>query len=224
MFKNASNLATLERFQHDEESGIDIKTVVPIQSTKPVVNSSRWKEAISKSGIQKIYWNSSLDNCEMLPQGIVDVGRRWVKTPNKPSLYLFGNTGSGKTYFATALYRELVNRNHPWIIFVRSDDLDDELLTAIENKQEKTKLMKYCEVPILFIDDLGVERPSDRMIRQYYSIIDKRVGAGLTTVITSNVPVENLPLGDRTISRLGHFYSIEFPKRDNRKNLDLPPL
>lgn len=223
MFKHASNLATLEKFNPTEDRRIDIQPV-SVQVTASVVDPSLWKEAIVKSKIQPIYWKAALDNCPMLPQAIVDIGKRWLKASQKPCLYLYGNTGSGKTYFTTALYRALVEVKTPWMIFVRSDDLDDELLTAIEERQEKTKLMKYCEVPILFIDDLGVERPSDRMIRQYYSIIDKRVGSGLTTIITSNVPVENLPLGDRTISRLGHFYAIEFPKRDNRKNLDLPPL
>jgi DNA replication protein DnaC len=183
-----------------------------------------WQNAIKMMNIQGLYHNAALDNCPKLPPGIVDLGKRWIKASNRPNLYIHGNTGSGKTYFATALFRAMVEKNFNWLIFVRSDDLDTELLTAIENKHEKTTLMKYFEVPILFIDDLGVERPTDRMIRQYYSIIDKRVGEGLLTIITSNVPREELPLGDRTLSRLEHFYNIEFPKKDIRKSIELPTL
>lgn len=224
-FKQMSNLLDAEQFKPREEKKIDIQPIVPVvKPVQPVIDPSLWQEAIQRSNIQGLYHKASLDNCPKLPVGIVELGKRWLKAPNKPSLYLFGNTGSGKTYFATALYRALVEMRHKWMIFIRSDDLDDELLTAIEEKQEKSRLMKYFEVPVLFIDDLGVERPSDRMIRQYYSIIDRRVGAGLLTVITSNVPKDNLPLGDRTISRLGHFYAIEFPKKDIRNNLDLPAL
>jgi predicted ATPase len=227
-FKQLANIVNVDGFKPNQERKIDIQPIVPIakpiEPVQAIVDPSLWREAIKRSNIQEIYHQASIDNCHLIPVGIVDLGRRWLKAQKKPCLYLHGNTGSGKTYFSTALYRALVEKREPWMIFTRSDDLDDELLTAIEERQEKTKITKYCEVPILFIDDLGVERPSDRMIRQYYSIIDRRVGAGLTTVITSNVSKENLPLGDRTISRLGHFYAIEFPKKDNRNNLDLPPL
>lgn len=224
-FKQMSALADIEKLNPSEERTIDIKPIVPIiPKAVPVVDSTLWKKAIERDGIQSIYHKTSLENCPLLPNGIVELGKRWMKSKRKPSLYFFGNTGSGKTYFAYALYRALVESKHPWMIFVKSFDLDEELLSAIEERQEKTKIVKYCEVPILFIDDLGVERPSDRMIRQYYSIIDKRVGDNLTTIITSNVPRDNLPLGDRIISRLGHFYEIQFPKRDNRNNLNLTPL
>lgn len=183
-----------------------------------------WTNAIRMMNIQKLYHNASLDNSPLLPPAIVDLGKRWLKATNRPSLYIYGNTGSGKTFFATSLFRGLVEKNLNWLIFIRSDDLDDELLTAIENKHEKTVLTKYFEVPILFIDDLGVQKSTDRIIRQYYSIIDRRVGEGLLTVITSNVSRENLQLGDRISSRLEHFYNIEFPKKDLRKILELPQL
>ncbi len=183
-----------------------------------------WETAINMLKIQRLYHHASLDNCPMLPPAIVELGKRWVNAKKKPNLYLHGNTGSGKTYFATAIFRALVEENMKWIIFIRSDDLDSELLASIENKQEKTCLSKYFEVPILFIDDLGVERPNDRVIRQYNSIIDKRIGENLLTVITSNMPRQDLFLGDRTLSRLEHFYNIEFPKKDIRKSLELPTL
>lgn len=186
--------------------------------------SDNWTNAIKMMNIQGLYHHASLDNCPKLPPQIVDLGKKWVKARNRPNLYIHGNTGSGKTYFATSLYRAMVEQNQNWMIFKRSDDLDSELLESIENKQEKTILMKYFEVPILFIDDLGVERPSDRVIRQYNSIIDKRVGESLLTVITSNLARKDLFLGDRTLSRLEHFYNIEFPKKDIRKSIELPSL
>lgn len=194
---------------------------IAISRERPT-NSCLWEETARKMGIQSLYRGASLDNCPLIPSAIVELGRKWVDTKKRPSLYLHGNTGSGKTYFATAIYRAMVEKRHPWIIFVKACDLDDELLTAIQDNQELTKLNKYSEVPILFLDDLGVERPSPRMLRQLYAIIDKRVGQQLTTVITSNAARGELDLGDRIISRLEHFYSIEFPKKDIRKTLDLP--
>lgn len=224
-FRQLSSIADIEEFKPRNERKIDIQPIVPIEiSSTPIIDPNLWKSTIERNQIENIYHRASLNNCPFLPDGIVQLGKKWVKSYEKPSLYLFGNTGSGKTYFAYALYSALVMMKFPWVIFVKSFNLDEELLAGIEERQEKSILMKYSEVPILFIDDLGVERPSDRIIRQYYSIIDKRTGNGLTTVITSNVKIEDLPLGSRTISRLGHFYEIQFPKKDIRNDLQLPHL
>jgi len=200
-----------------------------ISTVKPseIVHSSctpRWEEACKLQEIQTKYRNCGLNNCLLIPKGIVNLGRKWIDNPKRPSLYLFGNTGSGKTHFAISLFREMVDKGCSWIIFKKSDDLDDELLSSIENKHEKTCLAKYCEVPLLFIDDLGVERAGDRVIRQYYKIIDKRIGEGLTTVITSNVSKDKLDMGDRISSRLELFLSVEFPKVDIRKQLEITML
>lgn len=201
----------------------EIITVKPSE----IVHSSytpRWQEACELQEIPAKYRNCCLKNCNLIPKGIVAIGRSWVENPKRPSLYLFGNTGSGKTHFAISLFREMIDKGFRWVIFKRSDDLDDELLSSIENKHERTCLEKYCQVPLLFIDDLGVERSGERIVRQYYKILDKRIGEGLTTVITSNVSKDKLNMGDRISSRLELFLSVEFPKVDVRKQLEITML
>lgn len=183
-----------------------------------------WENAIKRSKIPKMYQNCSFENCQLIPKKIIELGKKWVNHPRRPNLYLFGNTGSGKTHFATSLYRAMVENYESWIVFVTSDDLDIELLDSIDLKRERSCLEKYCEVPILFIDDLGVERASERMIRQYYTIINKRIVEQLTTIITSNVSKNDIALGDRTRSRLEHFLEIEFPNVDIRKKIELTEL
>ena len=147
-------------------------------------------------------------------------GKEWVENPK--SLYVTGSIGSGKTYFCFALLRELLEqRECHWVIFVRSCDLDDELLNACETGRESYCLEKYKTVPFLFIDDLGVERTTDRVIKQYYNIIDFRVSNSLPTVFSSNLTPEDTSttLGDRISSRLQVAKIIKFPKQDLRKQL-----
>ena len=183
-----------------------------------------WNDAIKIMNIPIIYHECNLNNCKLLPEGIVDLGKRWVKNPNS-NLYLHGNTGSGKTHFSISLYRNMVEKGFgSIIIYIKSEDLDNELLNSILDGQEMTKLKKYSEIDLLFIDDLGVEKPTDRSERQYYSIIDKRTANNLPTVITSNVNRENLKFGDRTKSRLEYFYDVHFPDVDLRKKIKLPPI
>src|SRR5207248_2271319 len=117
-------------------------------------------------------------------------------------------------------------QKHPWILFVTSTQIDVELLQAIENGQEVVKIQKYKEVPFLFIDDLGTERSSERIVRQYYQIIDHRQSNMMSTIYSSNLTIEQLKdvLGDRTYSRMKLSYQLKFPDEDLRNKGKLPKL
>lgn len=180
----------------------------------------KWEEAIKKFSIGKIYHDASLSGVEAMYPTAAQIGEDWVRNPK--FLYISGNPGSGKTYFCMALLRGLLEMRTPeWVVFKRSDELDDTLLKAIEMRDERTYIEAYQEVPYLFIDDLGIERVNDRIIKQYYSIINKRVENLLPTVITSNVPLELIGnnLGERIASRLSVMTEVKFPKKDLRKTL-----
>lgn len=179
-----------------------------------------WESAIQKFHIPKIYQQASLEKVAEHYAPIADLGREWLTKLNP--LYVSGATGSGKTYFFYAILKELIKtQKYQWIIVISSDVLDDELLEAAKKGNEEDKIKKYTEVPILFIDDLGVERPeNERVIKQYYRIIDHRMNNLMTTVFTSNIAIEQIKnkLGDRIASRLEMAQEIKFPKKDLRKN------
>lgn len=175
-----------------------------------------WEETKKLFKIPVIYQNCCFDNCTKIPKKLVDLGKFWVKYDKKPSMYIFGNTGSGKTYFAISIFRELIELQYPWVLYKSSIDLDDELLNASLNGNESNVLVKYKEANIIIIDDLGVERGTDRTIRQWFSIIDYRVSNNLPTIITTNLSKEDKFWGERINSRLETFLNVEFPKKDNR--------
>lgn len=60
---------------------------------------------------------------------------------------------------------------------------------------------------LLFLDDVGKEKPSDHTREVYFYIIDERYKAGLPVVISSNLPVEGANslkqlMGETTVDRL----------------------
>lgn len=178
-----------------------------------------WEEAIKSFKIEKIYQTASMEKVTKTNPQIAEVGMKWLKSDRKPSIVLSGNPGSGKTFFAYSLLHGLVmQEKHRWLIFTSSFNLDNELLRSQLSEEEV--IQKYQEVPILFLDDIGVERLTERMIRQYYSIINKRLNNLLPTVFTTNISLEKIKnnLGDRIASRLEMALEIKFPNRDLRKN------
>jgi len=194
-----------------------------------------WEEAIKDYKIPREYHCVSLKGKSMLDDKIINLGIRWLNASQKPSLYMFGNPGCGKTYFATALLRHLIEAGHREIIFLKSDQIEKNLLDAslghFFNDQgykiyEKDLIDKYSETPILFIDDLGTERDTDRVRQQYGVIIDRRVSDQLPSVYTSNLNLEKIgkTLGDRIASRLQISYQLQFKDQDLRKKVELFPL
>lgn len=192
-----------------------------------------WQDAVRIHRIPKLYEEASLSNASLIPPGIVKIGKEWVRLNERPSLFLYGTTGCGKTYFLISLFRGvLASYSCPFpMIYIKSTSLDRNLLDASRGSvldscgyqtSEDHLLNIYSETQILFIDDLGSESSSERVRRQYGVIIDTRISNKLPTVYTSNIPPEEIEklYGDRTASRLQLATNIQFPCVDHRKHLN----
>lgn len=187
-----------------------------------------WEEIVKLYKIPLIYRDVCLEKCH-INKKLIELMQKWLKTSyfNRPSLMLSGNTGCGKTYFAYALFRKIIESNYRDIRFIKSNELDKLLLTALLEKRDYYELQKFSEVGILFLDDLGTERTSERLISQYFDIIDYRVSNRLPTIYTSNLSLDDFHnpdktnLGERIASRLSVCYEIKFPKKDLRRNMEI---
>ena len=72
-------------------------------------------------------------------------------------------------------------------------ELDDTILNdlfAIEDKTEYIRLLNRYE--LLIIDDLGVERSSEYVLENIFSVIDWRYRSGKPLIITTNIPLVQL--------------------------------
>ncbi len=71
----------------------------------------------------------------------------------------------------------------------------------------QAKLHFFMNVPLLVLDDLGVEKPTDFAREKLNTIIDYRFNQGLALVVTMNIQIDKIP-GDekhRISSRLQRF-------------------
>ncbi len=191
----------------------------------------KWSEAIELFGIPRMYQGVSLDYSDFVPNGIVDLGKKWVNMHPKPSIIISGCVGCGKTHFVISILRELIEKGWEGIQYKKSDELDSQLLDDCMGNlfnpkgfqvYERDLLDRYSECPILIIDDLGCEKNTDRLIKQYYNIIDRRMTSYLPTVITTNFKLEDIAvnLGERIASRLQFCKTIKFPKEDLRPRVN----
>jgi len=178
-----------------------------------------WEEfyKLNKIGIR--FQDASIDHlAEKLDPYLVEEAKKWCKQPT--SLILTGNTGTGKTYFSFALVREAIRScGLGQIRWVTSKHLDEELTQAHSKFGDTSATIeKFSEVPILFIDDFGVDRGTEKAERDYYQIIDNRWSHNRLTCISTNLEpaiIKKL-YGDRIHSRFKDFRWINFMDKDLR--------
>ena len=141
-----------------------------------------------------------------------DIGERVCRIVERGrGAYLWGEPGRGKTYAAAHAVRVAVERSKgtkPPAKLVSAKHLLDSIRDGF-NGGDRDALRRAETVPLLALDDLGAERPTDWAIETLTGLIDARTAEGLPTIVTSNYSLGQLRElwggmpGARIASRLG---------------------
>lgn len=119
-----------------------------------------------------------------------------LKTVGKSpeGLFIHGETGSGKTHLLGCMANKLIENNVDLLYMVYADLLDRIRETYNDSKAETESsiLRRINNVPVLLIDDLGMEKNSEFAQKYLGQIIDHRYRNMLPTIITSNFTLSEL--------------------------------
>lgn len=172
------------------------------------------------ASLSQFDWRYTVDGKEVNTQKIRTIAESFVNDFEKweargMGLYIFSRTrGSGKTYLASCLCNELMKKKAITTKFVRCGDLLDIVKGADTGSQDEYKrnpilLLQRCK--LLVLDDLGQKRTAGAWMDDVlFQIVDERVSNGLVTLFTSNVPVDQLDLDERVVSRI-HSIAVTLP-------------
>lgn len=117
-------------------------------------------------------------------------------------LTLIGDVDCGKTHLAISVCRRWLERGEP-ARYAYVPEMLDELRHSYDEDGERSfnnKFYALCNVPLLVLDDLGVEKPSEWAVEKLNTIVHLRDVNGKLLMVTTNVPVNELP--PRIASRL----------------------
>jgi DNA replication protein DnaC len=122
-------------------------------------------------------------------------------------LWLFGDTGTGKTTLAMLVSRHALEAGRSVAIYSLPRLLAELRRTFDDDaEQSYTELLdRLATVDLLHIDDVGAEQTSPWVLEQLYALINARYEEERSVILTTNIKErEDLAqqIGDRTVSRL----------------------
>jgi DNA replication protein DnaC len=123
------------------------------------------------------------DTTRLTPK-CAEIATHWEPTTGKGNLLIHGTTRTGKS--RTAWY--ICNRLHPlpFVTALNMREIEFHLAEGYKNGTWHRIVHAWCSAPLLFIDDLGKEKTTEKIGSILFQIIDERTANKLPTIITTN--------------------------------------
>ena len=135
-------------------------------------------------------------------------------------LFLYGQTGLGKTHLMQAIAHEILSRTqHLRLCFVATEQFTNELVTAIQTRTTAAFRRRYREVDLLLVDDVHFLKRTEATQEEFFHTFNALYEGGRQIVLTSDRPPGEIPgLEARLVSRFqwGMVADIEPPDLEHR--------
>jgi DNA replication protein DnaC len=190
-------------------------------TSKDELTEELMRYSLSTVKVPEIFYEARLsDFSEKIVSGL-------PKLRERGNLFVTGPTGTGKSHFAAAVVRDVIEEKKyskhligsiiHWVLL-------PELLMDIRGtyhpkavQQEREIFLYYMKFQYLVLDDLGAEKMTDWSLSTLYLIIAKRIETRRHTIVTSNLDLKQISEWEPRIqSRLGGFGVIKLGGKDRR--------
>lgn len=135
-------------------------------------------------------------------------------------LFIYGNSGLGKTHLLNAIIEKLKSNNpDAVIVYTTSEDITNDLYFAIQTKTTHDLHQKYRTCDALLIDDIQMIAGKTQTEEEIFHTFDTLIKAGKQIVLTSDKPPSAIPkIEDRLKTRFesGLLCDIQPPDFETR--------
>ncbi len=131
---------------------------------------------------------------------------------NKPkNIFLYGDTGVGKTFLTNCVAKELLDKGYS-VIYFTAFQLFDILSKGVFSKNEDAIAANrnIFDCDLLIIDDLGTELANSFTTSQLFLCVNERILRQKSTIISTNLNMNQMVdlYSERTLSRISSNYSV----------------
>ncbi|PRR80316.1 DNA replication protein DnaC [Clostridium liquoris] len=155
---------------------------------------------------------------------IADISWNFIENFNSidENLLFYGDSGTGKSFLANCIAKELLDRGH-MVIYRTAVDLIKDLKGArFDSQEELEDLLINCD--LLIIDDLGTEALTEFSKTELFNLLNRKLLKRRKMIISTNFTIEALlkNYSERISSRLlGNFTLCKFYGEDIRVRINM---
>lgn len=108
-------------------------------------------------------------------------------------LFIYGNSGLGKTHLMMAIQDELRKRyKNIKIVYTTSENFLNEFITCMKNQDNKPFRAKYRNADALFIDDIQFFKDKESTQEEFFHTFNDLINSNKQIVITSDRPPKEI--------------------------------
>ena len=189
--ETAKRIAEEEKLAQDAKER-EIQAEKEAKRTKRIFEASgmpaKWQEERSLKR-----WRQDEPSQREAYAAAVEFGKALMQRQETESLYIVGDIGTGKTYLSSCLCADLMRKGKR-IMWRNMSDILREIRACFNGKQtnEVETMQAFVNAPVLVLDDLGKERPTEWAAEQLFCIVNGRYDEGRATIITTNYGADEL--------------------------------
>lgn len=135
-------------------------------------------------------------------------------------LFIYGDTGLGKTHLMQAIAHELIRRSPTLrIAYVGTEQFTNEFVGAIQAGQMGDFRRRFREIDLLLVDDVQFLKGKEGTQEEFFHTFNAIYEAGRQVVLTSDRPPKEIPgLEARLVSRFewGMVANVDLPDFEHR--------
>jgi chromosomal replication initiator protein len=135
-------------------------------------------------------------------------------------LFIYGDTGLGKTHLMQAIAHELMRRTpNLRIAYVGTEQFTNEFVGAIQAGQMGDFRRRFREIDLLLVDDVQFLKGKEGTQEEFFHTFNAIYEAGRQVVLTSDRPPKEIPgLEARLVSRFewGMVANVDLPDFEHR--------
>lgn len=105
------------------------------------------------------------------------------------NIMIFGATGVGKSYLATAIGNHLCRLSRS-VLFWKMNVLVEKMALARAEGTYLNLLKKINSADLIIVDDFGIKALTDQQYQDFYDVLGERE-SGKSTILTTQLPAEN---------------------------------
>jgi chromosomal replication initiator protein len=135
-------------------------------------------------------------------------------------LFLYGETGLGKTHLMQAVAHEILQRtSRTRLAFIGTEQFTNELVASIQGRTTQEFRRRYRELDLLLVDDIHFLKGKEATQEEFFHTFNALYEAGRQIILTSDRPPSDIAgLEGRLVSRFqwGMVADIEQPDLEHR--------